>query len=71
MMERGNFAEAVRLWTDALGKNAGLELVRLNLAVALLSLGNRDAAEVNLRKALSLNPAFTPAIDLLQKLAPH
>jgi hypothetical protein len=68
MMERGDYAAAVRLWTDALTKNAGLELVRLNLAVALLRMGDKAGAETNLRKALTLNPAFPPAKDLLQKL---
>lgn len=70
MMERGNYAEAVRLWNDALLRNAGLQLVRLNLSVALWKLGRRDDAEASLRKALALNPAFTPGGDLLQQLGP-
>ena len=68
LMEGGDYAQAIRLWNDALAKNAGLELVRLNLSVALLRVGDRAAAEANLRKALDLNPAFRPALDLLQKL---
>ena len=68
MMERGEYREAIRLWTDALSKNAGLELVRLNLAAAFLQIGNRTSAELHLRKALDLNPAFAPARDLLRKL---
>ncbi len=68
MMERGQYAEAIRLWNDALSKNAGLELVRLNLSLALLKIGQRTAAELDLRKAVSLNPAFAPARELLQKL---
>jgi Tfp pilus assembly protein PilF len=68
MMERGEYQEAIRLWNDALSKNAGLELVRLNLALALLKVGNRAAAESNLREAVVLNPAFAPARDLLEKL---
>lgn len=68
MMERGEYREAIRLWTDALSKNAGLELVRLNLALAFLQIGDRTSAEFHLRKALDLNPAFAPARDLLKKL---
>jgi predicted CXXCH cytochrome family protein len=69
MMERGEYAEAIRLWKDALAKNAGLELVRLNLSLAQLKIGDRSGAESNLRKAISLNPAFAPARDLLAQLS--
>jgi predicted CXXCH cytochrome family protein len=68
LMESGEYREAIRLWTDALSKNAGLELVRLNLSVAFLKIGDRISAELHLRKALDLNPAFAPARDLLKKL---
>ena len=68
LMERGQYAPAVRLWTMALVKNSGLELVRLNLALAQSKLGDRAAAEANLRKALELNPAFTPAREALDRL---
>jgi predicted CXXCH cytochrome family protein len=68
LMERGDYREAISLWTDALSKNAGLELVRLNLAVAFLKIGDRTSAELHLRKALELNPAFAPARDLLKGL---
>src|SRR5581483_506914 len=57
LMERGQYAPAVHLWTMALSKNSGLELVRLNLALAQSKLGDRAAAEASLRKALELNPA--------------
>ena len=50
MMERGNYGEAMRLWTIALSQNSGLELVRLNFAVALLRSGQRDAAIPMLEK---------------------
>jgi len=68
MMERGDYAEAIRLWTDALSKNSGLELVRLNFAVALMRTGQRAAAIAMLEKANALNPAFAPARQLLQQL---
>jgi Tfp pilus assembly protein PilF len=67
LMESGEYREAIRLWTDALSKNAGLELVRLNLSVAYLKVGDRISAELHLRKALDLNPAFAPARELLKK----
>jgi hypothetical protein len=68
MMERGNYAEAVRLWTDALSKNSGLELVRMNLAVALLRTGDKIAARSMLEKAVSLNPAFPPTRQMLDQM---
>lgn len=68
-MEQGRFVEAIRLWTDALSGNAGLELVRLNLSLALWKTGRRDAAEANLKQALDINPAFTPARELLRQIA--
>ncbi|MEI9974957.1 MAG: tetratricopeptide repeat protein [Ignavibacteriota bacterium] len=69
MMERGEYQEAIRLWTDALAKNAGLELVRLNLAVALLRVGRVEEAKTHLKKALDLNPAFAPAVEMQEKIA--
>jgi hypothetical protein len=68
MMESGEYREAIRLWTDALSKNAGLELVRLNLSLAFLKIGDRTSAELHLKKALEVNPAFAPARELLQNL---
>jgi Tfp pilus assembly protein PilF len=68
LMERGEYPAAIRLWTDALSKNAGLQLVRLNLAVAFLKMGDRISAERHLRKALDLNPSFPQARELLKSL---
>ena len=68
LMEAGDPAGAIPLWTRALSKNAGLELVRLNLALALWQTGDHDAALRNLETALEINPAFAPARDLLRKL---
>jgi hypothetical protein len=68
MMERGQYAEAIRLWQDALAKNAGLELVRINMAMAQWRSGDLPAAERTLRKAIELNPGFAAPVDLLQKL---
>jgi hypothetical protein len=68
-MEQGRFDEAISLWTEALSGNAGLELVRLNLSLALWKSGRGDAAEANLKQALKINPAFTPARALLGQIA--
>jgi lipopolysaccharide biosynthesis regulator YciM len=68
MMERGDYADAIHLWEDALAKNAGLELVRVNLAMAYWRSGNPGAAEAHLVKAAELSPGFAPALDLLRQL---
>ena len=68
LMERGQYAEAIRLWQDALAKNAGLELVRVNLAMAYWKTGDARAAESALHQALELNPAFAPAAQLLEQV---
>ena len=67
-MERGQFAEAIPLWEDALTKNSGLELVRTNLAMAYWRMGDLVSAERHLAKAIALSPAFAPASDLLKRL---
>jgi tetratricopeptide (TPR) repeat protein len=67
-MERGQFAEAIRLWEDALVKNAGLELLRINLATAYWRTGNLRKAEEHLVKAVELGPGLAPAADLLRQL---
>jgi hypothetical protein len=67
-MERGELAEAIRLWEDALAKNAGLMLVRTNLAMAYWRSGDRQSAERHLRKAIELSPGFATARELLEKM---
>lgn len=57
-MERGEYAEAIRLWQDALSKNPGLVLVRGNLALALMKSGNPAEAKAVLKKAVDFNPLF-------------
>jgi hypothetical protein len=68
LMERGQYAEAIRLWQDALAKNAGLELVRTNMALAQWRSGDRQAAERSLATAVELSPGFATPVELLQKL---
>jgi Tfp pilus assembly protein PilF len=67
-MQRGEYAEAIRLWEDALAKNAGLELVRTNLALCYWRTGDLSAAERHLVKAVDLGPGFAPAANLLRDL---
>ena len=72
LMERGEFAGAIDLWQDALRKNGGLELVRINMALAQWRSGDLPAAESTLLKAVSLNPGFATPLELLQQLRrPH
>ncbi len=67
-MERGQYAEAIRLWEDALTKNSGLVLVRTNLAMAYWRSGNLAAAEAHLVKAVDMSPGFGAPAGLLAKL---
>jgi hypothetical protein len=68
LMERGQYTEAIRLWQDALTKNGGLELVRINMAMAQWRSGDLAAAERTLAKAIELNPGFATPVDLLREL---
>jgi Tfp pilus assembly protein PilF len=68
LMEGGAYAEAIRWWQDALSRNAGLELVRINMALAQWRSGDLQAAEGSLAKAVELNPGFATPAELLQKL---
>jgi len=68
MMERGQYADAISLWEDALAKNSGLVMVRTNLAMAYWRTGNLRSAESHLLKAVDLSPGFAPAADLLRQL---
>jgi tetratricopeptide (TPR) repeat protein len=67
-MERRQFADAIRLWEDALAKDAGLALVRTNLAMAYWQTGDLKSAERHLVKAVELAPGLTAPAELLKKL---
>jgi predicted Zn-dependent protease len=67
-MEQGDYAEAIRLWDEALGKNPALLLVRMNLAVALLRTGHPEDARATLQNALEFNPDFPAARELLNQI---
>jgi predicted Zn-dependent protease len=68
-MQRGNLAEAIQLWREALALNPAMTLVRVNMANALLRTGNPGEARAALDQALQFNPASTEARDILEKLA--
>lgn len=68
LMERGQYADAIQLWQDALAKNGGLELVRMNMAMAQWRSGDLQAAERTLTKSVDLSPGFATPLDLLQKV---
>jgi protein O-GlcNAc transferase len=57
-MERGQFAEAIKLWEDALAKDSGLVLVRTNLALAYRQIGDTANSERHLKKVAELSPGF-------------
>jgi tetratricopeptide (TPR) repeat protein len=67
-MQRGNFAEAIGFWREALAVNPAMTLVRVNLATALLRTGQAGEARAMLEKALELNPASPEARDLLRQI---
>ena len=68
LMQRGQDTEAIRLWQDALSKNGGLELVRINMAMAQWRSGDLPSAESSLVKAIALNPGFATPVEMLQRL---
>lgn len=68
LMERSRYSEAIQLWQDALSKNAGLELVRINMAMAQWRSGDLPSAESSLVKASDLNPGFATPVELLRQL---
>jgi predicted Zn-dependent protease len=67
-MQRGNLAEAIQLWREALARNPAMTLVRVNLANALLRTGNPSEARAALEQALQFNPASPEARALLSQI---
>ena len=68
LFERGDYAQAIRLWQDALARNGGLVLVATNLAMAQWRNGNPQAAADTLDRVIALSPAFAPARALRKNL---
>ena len=67
-IKRGRAREAIRLWTDALSRNAGLTSVRMNLAVAQFRTGDPAAAEASVIKLLEYDPDQETARQLLSEI---
>jgi Tetratricopeptide repeat/Cytochrome c554 and c-prime len=67
-MQRGNFEQAIRFWSQALAISPALVLVRTNLATALLRTGHAEQAQATLRQALEFQPSSQEARDLLNRI---
>ena len=67
-MEQGHYEDAIRLFREALRISPALVLVRLNLALALIQVGQKAEARSVLEKALEFNPSFTAAQELLARI---
>jgi tetratricopeptide (TPR) repeat protein len=67
-MQRGNYTAAIALWRDALALNPAMTLVRVNLAQALLRVGQPDQARAVLEQALHFNPVSPEARALLRQI---
>ena len=68
LYQRGNYTEAAAVWKEAISRSPGLDLVRTNLAMAQIRLGQNKEAESTLRRGIELSPGFRPGQDLLKKL---
>jgi predicted Zn-dependent protease len=69
-MKKGRADEAMRLWSDVLARSPGLEIARMNLALARRLAGDLKSAEQTLNDGLSLNPGATEMRRLLNQLRP-
>lgn len=67
-MQRGNYEQAIRFWSQALTINPSMILVRTNLATALLRTGHTEQARATLQKALEFQPSSQEARDLLNRI---
>jgi len=67
--QRGDFAAAADAFRQSLEAGANSPRAWSNLGAALLMVGSLDEAEHAFRKALALNPDYTPAQANLQLLA--
>jgi len=68
LVKRGETAEAMRLWEQALRRNPAQTGVRTNLAVALAQSGKLTEAEAALVKALEYDPDTEAARRLLDEI---
>jgi tetratricopeptide (TPR) repeat protein len=60
--------EAIRMWEQALAANPALTQARMNLAVAQLRRGERDAAIASLRVALTWDPDNPEIVGMMRQL---
>lgn len=65
--QRDRVREAMELWRRALAQNPALTQARLNLAVAYLRLGEREAGLTELRNAVRYDPDSRAAAQLLSE----
>ena len=65
---RGDFQEAVRLYTQAINLETDNPVYYFNRAVNYANLGRIDSARVDLAECLKIDPAFQPAKKLLSQL---
>jgi predicted Zn-dependent protease len=68
-MQRGNYAGAIEFWKEALALNPAMTLVRVNMATALLRVGQVGEAKAMVEKALEFNPASPEARELLGRIS--
>jgi hypothetical protein len=69
LMKIGRADEAMHLWSDVLTRSPGLEIARMNLAMARRLAGDFKAAEQVLKDGLELNPGATEMRRLLNQLS--
>jgi tetratricopeptide (TPR) repeat protein len=68
LMKKGRATEAMRLWSDVLARSPGLEIARMNLALARRLAGEYESAKQVLRDGLNLNPGATEMQRLLNQI---
>jgi len=68
LIKKGRATEAMSLWSDVLARSPGLEIARMNLALALRLAGDIRSAEQTLKGGLDLNPGATQMRRLLNEL---
>ncbi len=68
-MKKGNTADAIRFFEDALKINTQDELIFYNFAAALVKEGKIDSARTMLQAALKINPGYEPVLMYLGNIA--
>ena len=67
--KKGDTANAIRLFEDALKINTQDELIFYNFAAVLISEGKIDSAKAMLHAALKINPGYEPVLMYLGNIA--